>query len=274
MPQTTRTPIVDDDGSGTTGTILNNAWKQELYGQIDGRAVHFGFGSTGLMNNFIPSVAGRHTLIEWYAGSDLTITGVSGGVAGDTLTLKNTGGGGNLLLPHQDGRSVAVNRFHNAAASAPTPLAAHGFAHYFHNGQFWLMQGHDQGAWITPPFNAANFYGNGSMTWTVDAGDIVALSYKLTVRSLTVGFYLTSTTVGGTLNNILQINNGAWGGFTSVRNSYALMAYFLDALTPGTGFIEVGASSNVLALYKQTTTNFTASTNGTYVSGTVTFEVN
>ena len=32
----TRTPIVDDDGTGTTGTVLDNAWKQELYGQIDG----------------------------------------------------------------------------------------------------------------------------------------------------------------------------------------------------------------------------------------------
>jgi len=34
----TRTPMVDDDGSGTTGTIINNAWKQELYGQIDALA--------------------------------------------------------------------------------------------------------------------------------------------------------------------------------------------------------------------------------------------
>jgi hypothetical protein len=34
----TRTPMVDDDGSGTTGTIINNAWKQELYGQIDAMA--------------------------------------------------------------------------------------------------------------------------------------------------------------------------------------------------------------------------------------------
>jgi hypothetical protein len=31
----TRTIMIDDDGSGTTGTILNNAWKQELYNQID-----------------------------------------------------------------------------------------------------------------------------------------------------------------------------------------------------------------------------------------------
>jgi len=31
----TRTAMVDDDGSGKTGTIINNAWKTELYGQID-----------------------------------------------------------------------------------------------------------------------------------------------------------------------------------------------------------------------------------------------
>jgi hypothetical protein len=31
----TRTAMVDDDGSGTTGTIINNAWKTELYNQID-----------------------------------------------------------------------------------------------------------------------------------------------------------------------------------------------------------------------------------------------
>jgi hypothetical protein len=31
----TRTAMVDDDGSGTTGTIINAAWKTELYNQID-----------------------------------------------------------------------------------------------------------------------------------------------------------------------------------------------------------------------------------------------
>ena len=31
----TRTAIIDDDGSGKTGTVIDNAWKQELYNQID-----------------------------------------------------------------------------------------------------------------------------------------------------------------------------------------------------------------------------------------------
>ena len=31
----TRTPWIDDDGTGTTGTVINNAVKTELYDQID-----------------------------------------------------------------------------------------------------------------------------------------------------------------------------------------------------------------------------------------------
>jgi hypothetical protein len=31
----TRTPIIDDDGSGQTGTVIDNAWKQQFYDQID-----------------------------------------------------------------------------------------------------------------------------------------------------------------------------------------------------------------------------------------------
>ena len=34
----TRTPMVDDDGTGTTGTVINNAWKQQFYDQIDAAA--------------------------------------------------------------------------------------------------------------------------------------------------------------------------------------------------------------------------------------------
>jgi hypothetical protein len=32
----TRTPIIDDSGSGQDGTVLDNAWKQQFYDQIDG----------------------------------------------------------------------------------------------------------------------------------------------------------------------------------------------------------------------------------------------
>jgi hypothetical protein len=35
----TRTPMIDDDGSGKTGTVVNNSWKVELYDQIDAAIV-------------------------------------------------------------------------------------------------------------------------------------------------------------------------------------------------------------------------------------------
>jgi hypothetical protein len=48
--------MVDDDGSGTTGTIINNAWKTELYNQIDGAVV----GATGTWSD-VPFNAGYFT---------------------------------------------------------------------------------------------------------------------------------------------------------------------------------------------------------------------
>jgi hypothetical protein len=53
--------MIDDDGSGTTGTILNNAWKQELYDQIDATA--------GVVGTWTPVDASG-------AGLILTATGV------------------------------------------------------------------------------------------------------------------------------------------------------------------------------------------------------
>jgi hypothetical protein len=45
MAAITRTPLVDDDGSGTTGTILNNAWQTNLYNAIDAAIAGIGGGA-------------------------------------------------------------------------------------------------------------------------------------------------------------------------------------------------------------------------------------
>lgn len=49
----TRTPLVDDDGSGTTGTILNNAWLQAIYDAID-----------ALTAGMVPQAVGTFTPID------------------------------------------------------------------------------------------------------------------------------------------------------------------------------------------------------------------
>lgn len=52
----TRTAIVDDNGTGTTGTPIDNAWKTELYNQID--AMFSSFGS----HDFVAGGTGANLL--------------------------------------------------------------------------------------------------------------------------------------------------------------------------------------------------------------------
>jgi hypothetical protein len=54
--------MIDDDGSGTTGTIINNAWKQELYNQIDALAGGGDFTAEDLTVTGALAVAGASTL--------------------------------------------------------------------------------------------------------------------------------------------------------------------------------------------------------------------
>jgi hypothetical protein len=64
MPVTiVRTPIVDDDHSGTTGTSLDNAWKQELYGQIDQALATFGDPTTSAPLPWTPNDASGANLV-------------------------------------------------------------------------------------------------------------------------------------------------------------------------------------------------------------------
>ena len=112
----TRTAMVDDDGSGTTGTILNNAWKQELYTQIDGatgavwtnvpfNAANFAGSAPMVWTVGAPAVVtNRYTRIgnvlvwsvylSWFSGSNV----LSGSA---TPTLKMTLPGGCLLQDTQ-----------------------------------------------------------------------------------------------------------------------------------------------------------------------------
>jgi hypothetical protein len=91
----TRTPIIDDDGSGTSGTVLDNAWKQELYGQIDavvtagsGKAWTTMPAGTTLKDDGAVSLAmtvalnryrqlGNNTVVWEFAANPVTITSAS-----------------------------------------------------------------------------------------------------------------------------------------------------------------------------------------------------
>lgn len=125
--------------------------------------------STGAQNDFAPGLVGN-TILRCNNASDLTISGFTGGVAGQRLTIVSIGAG-NVYFVHQ-ATSTAANQLINNATSGNTPLAAGvGSAVYEYDGTTlrWRLLAHQQGATIayTPTWTAAGgspAIGNGTLT--------------------------------------------------------------------------------------------------------------
>ena len=127
------------------------------------------------------------------------------------------------------------------------------------------------GAWTTPAFDAANFTANGSMTWTVGAGDVATYAYAIIGKIMHVSFRLGTTTVGGTPNYELRINiPGSKTATKTMVNPF----YLLDNGTRGLGYAQVSAGGTIIALTKSDASNWTASTDNTEIFGQITFEIN
>lgn len=135
--------------------------------------------TTGTQNNFILPGRTKDTLWIWNGSADLFLTGVSGGVQGDRLEIKNTSTVANrrVVLTHMSGAST--NPFFNLITSTATFLCPGGWATYVFTGGTWLLTDYEQGEWYTRPFSAANYLAP-SGTWTVAsaARDAVWLSGK------------------------------------------------------------------------------------------------
>lgn len=98
MAAITRTADTDDDGTGTTGTIRTNAWKTELYDQIDAAIA-------GLMS---VTTFGTHSIS-------------AGGTGANELVVRNTTAGtGNyarVIVSQDEGTTGALS----ARSSTYTP---------------------------------------------------------------------------------------------------------------------------------------------------------
>lgn len=80
-----------------------------------------------------------------------------------------------------------------------------------------------QGIWQAHPHAGTDFTGNGSMTWTVSAGDMIENKYAVVGGVLLWSVVLTTFTIGGTLNTQLKIL--VPGGLTVAGNHYSAVAY-------------------------------------------------
>lgn len=197
----TRTAIVDDDGTLTTGTIINNAWKSELYDQIDAStgSVVQTTTSTGTQNNFALTTGAG--VLRCNNATLLTITGLSAGYDGQRLVILSVGAG-QVDLSHQAAGSTATNRLINFATVGVTSLAAGvgtAILSYDTTTGRWRLVHHEQGAWIafTPVLGGSG--GTSGQTYTTQSG-----AYLLRGRTLAVSGYVLLS-AKGTITTSVQI---------------------------------------------------------------------
>jgi hypothetical protein len=126
------------------------------------------------------------------------------------------------------------------------------------------------GEWTAVAYSAGNFTAPGGMTWTVDSGDQITYAYSLVGKTMFLAVYLDTTSITCTCSPTVSV--AIPGGFTAAKkiqsaalmfdNGVAKSAY--NRVTAGGTTVEVGIDGS---------TNFTASTNNTYIRVFIMLEV-
>jgi hypothetical protein len=277
--------LIDDNGSNTVGTLWNKAAVDHVYddvdaelARLDGRVdivkvdvVQTTRTDFGAQNNWPIGLTAQHTITRWAGSADLFVTGVAGGVAGVRWTFRNLGTFV-AYFTHNSGASTIGNRLTNAATSGTTPVAPGGWATYQHDGTAWILITHEQGAWVTPTYSAGNFTSNVG-SWTVEAGDINAYAFRLSGRTLTVSWYLQTTSVTGTPT---QLRIAIPGGFTAGKASlHPLVHDDAGAGNAGSFCLLTGTGATTIDNFKAYGGGaFANATNTTRLFATITIEIN
>lgn len=222
---------------------------------------------TGAQNNWAPTGLSRNTHINWNGASDIAVTGIAGGSAGQFVTFHNITSSKVATFAHQSASSSAGNKFENMATSAATPVAAGGSITYRHDGDQWHIFNHEQGAWITTAFSAGNFTAD-SGSWTVESGDVVALQYRLVGRALFVFVCINTSTVASGPPTYLRMAKATYGNFTfSTANGTQFSPCYLYDGGNVIGLLQNNATDSLSAARLDGNT-ITAATNLVYVRGT------
>ena len=164
MTTINRATWTDDDGSGMTGTIINNARLQgDVYDKVDGALATLDAKDTS--QDAAIAANGPHSILS-ASHTDTVPAGLS---AGDVLIV-NAAGKLVRLPKSTDGTLLTL----------ATGLPA------------WVPLG----AWTDVPFNAANFTAD-TGTWVVDAGDVSALRWMALGKMAVLVFAFVSTVTTG-----------------------------------------------------------------------------
>lgn len=127
-----------------------------------------------------------------------------------------------------------------------------------------------QGYWITVPFNANDYGGNGTMTWTLQAGDYETFQYMLIGKTMFVIGSWQTTSVGGAVNTALTVKIP--GGFVA-KNRTLFGSRAVDNGVSIASFNLVTAGATVIQIVRHDLANWTASANTTRANVGMFFEI-
>lgn len=216
--------------------------------------------STGTQDNF--SLSASVTYLRCNNASALTFDGFTVGgnapAAGAVVIIDNVGSS-TVKVAHQNTGSTAANRVICPSTNGQI-IGAGGRMQLIYDATTsrWREEIIEPGTAITIPFNAADFTGNISMTWTLDSADLVGATYVQRGTQLLMNVIINSSTVGGTPNNELRM--ALPGGFTGAGTA-TLIFFQRDNGTARTGLAQMLNSGTYVQLFKSDFTNYAASTN-------------
>lgn len=218
---------------------------------------------------------GNVPLILMNNASLSTIRGLKAGYPGQIIRIVSVGAG-QVNFEHQNSNSSASNRLLNSVTSGITPIAAgKGSATYQYDivDSRWKLVGHFQGAWISVPFTSGDYTASGSLTWTVESGDLITFAFYLRGNSLFVVGYWDTTTLSGTASNqLFVLIPNSW---TAKKTVQGLALAIQGGSTGITTYNRVQPSNNTkMEIGRGDLANFTLSTNNNYLRINFEFELN
>ena len=257
----TRTSITltDDDGSGTTGTVLNAAERVTVLDAIDGRWSEYTVTSTGSQNDFsITTSSIEADVLRCNNASSLTLTGIAAPASpakpGKPLKIVSVGAG-DVVLSNTPTASSAANEIITGSGADITLAAGVGVAYLIYDDttDMWRVLVHEQGRPIayTPTITS-----QGGTFTTVSATG----RYLLNKRMCTFQVVITITTVGTATGYA-----AATLPFTATSQAYVTAG--VNATTAVGCFGYVPASGTTVQIYKYDATQPGTSAQVVLVSG-------
>jgi hypothetical protein len=224
--------------------------------------------SSGLLNLPVANALGlidsnASHYLRLGCGSDLTadrILTLTTGDAARTLTLS-----GNPTLADWFDQSV------KQAASPTFAGATIGSLAGVILGTAGVLSALEYVPWTTPGFSAGDYTAGGSMTWTVEAGDVVVCAYNIMGKKMTVSLYVAASTIGGTPN--INLRRVIPASKTATKTMRAPAGVY-DNSVWGPGFFQTSAGGTYIDIYTITAGNFTVGTSTCYLYGQIEFEIN